>query len=134
MNLNFNNQSTKAILQKAIDFLTYNINPNSILSTDLHNEIYNTDYFIIGYYAAEQFLYNSEHTIFGAIELIKNYEVDNFGEVSTDFSSSERVCNMYTYILGEHILSMSNYLNNYDEDLLNEDAINNIKNELETIY
>ena len=70
--------------------------------SDLHHNLLNEDYFIIGYYKAEQWL--KKDSIFNAIEIIKNYENDNFGQVSTDLSSSESVANMLAYILGEEIL------------------------------
>jgi len=70
--------------------------------SDLHHYLLNEDYFIIGYYQAEQWL--KKDSIFNAIEMIKNYENDNFGKVSTDLSSSESVANMLAYILGEQIL------------------------------
>tara|TARA_R100000781_G_scaffold65403_1_gene41159 strand:- start:446 stop:832 length:387 start_codon:yes stop_codon:yes gene_type:complete len=70
--------------------------------SDLHHYLLNEDYFIIGYYKAEQWL--KKDSIFNAIEIIKNYENDNFGQVSTDLSSSESVANMLAYILGEEIL------------------------------
>jgi len=35
---------------------------------------------------------------------IKDYEMDNFGEVTTDFSDPEKVVNMYVYIIGEDIV------------------------------
>jgi len=69
---------------------------------DLHHYLLNEDYFIIGYYQAEQWL--KKDSIFNAIETIKEYEESNFGEVSTDLSSSENVANMLAYILGEEIL------------------------------
>ena len=69
---------------------------------DLHHYLLNEDYFIIGYYQAEQWL--KKDSIFNAIEIIKNYENDNFGQVSTDLSSSVSVANMLAYILGEQIL------------------------------
>ena len=69
---------------------------------DLHHYLLNQDYFIIGYYKAEQWL--KKDSIFNAIETIKEYEKSNFGEVSTDLSSSENVANMLAYILGEQIL------------------------------
>jgi hypothetical protein len=62
----------------------------------------NEDYFIIGYYKAEQWL--KKDSIFNAIEKIKDYEQSNFGQVTTDLSSSESVANMLAYILGEEIL------------------------------
>lgn len=70
---------------------------------DLHNEVFNTDYFIVGYYQAEEWL-KANYGIFAAIEKIKEYEQDNFGEVNTDLSSSESVVNMLVYILGEELL------------------------------
>ena len=69
---------------------------------DLHHYLLNQDYFIIGYYKAEQWL--KKDSIFNAIETIKDYEQSNFGQVSTDLSSSESVANMLAYILGEQIL------------------------------
>ena len=69
---------------------------------DLHHYLLNQDYFIIGYYKAEQWL--KKDSIFNAIETIREYEESNFGEVSTDFSNSENVANMLAYILGEEIL------------------------------
>jgi len=69
---------------------------------DLHHYLLNEDYFIIGSWRAEQWL--NKDSIFNAIETIKNYENDNFGQVSTDLSSSESVANMLAYILGEEIL------------------------------
>ena len=70
--------------------------------SEIHNDLFNTDYYIIGYYKAEKWLSNN---VFKAIEEIKQYEQDNFGEVTTDFSSSEKVVNMYVYIIGEYILN-----------------------------
>tara|TARA_R100001440_G_scaffold30076_1_gene48372 strand:- start:193 stop:579 length:387 start_codon:yes stop_codon:yes gene_type:complete len=69
---------------------------------DLHNYLLNESYFIIGSWRAEQWL--KKDSIFNAIETIKDYEQSNFGQVSTDLSSSESVANMLAYILGEQIL------------------------------
>ena len=74
--------------------------------SNLHHYLLNESYFIIGYYQAEQWL--KKDSIFNAIEIIKNYENDNFGQVSTDLSSSESVANMLAYILGEEILFENN--------------------------
>ena len=69
--------------------------------SEIHYDLFNTDYYIIGYYKAEKWLSNN---VFNVIEEIKEYEQNNFGEIATDFSSSEQVVNMYVYILGEHII------------------------------
>ena len=73
---------------------------------DLHHYLLNENYFIIGYYKAEQWL--RKDSIFNAIETIKDYEQSNFGKVSTDLSCSESVANMLAYILGEEILFENN--------------------------
>ena len=68
---------------------------------DLHYHAYNTDYYIIGTWNAEQWLGTQA---FECIRIIRDYELDNFGEVSTDFSDPEKIVNMYTYIVGETVV------------------------------
>ena len=65
---------------------------------DLGNEIYNTDYYIVGTWQAKQWLGSD---LFEVIESIKYYEQSEFGEVSTDFSSPEAIVNMFVYIIGD---------------------------------
>tara|TARA_R110002020_G_scaffold55502_1_gene153909 strand:- start:174 stop:536 length:363 start_codon:yes stop_codon:yes gene_type:complete len=69
---------------------------------DVHHDIFNNDYYIIGTHEAKFWL---GHMAFDAINIIKEYEQDNFGEVNTDFSQPEHVVNMYVYIVGEEIIS-----------------------------
>lgn len=69
---------------------------------DLHYHAFNTDYYIIGNYQATKWLGDE---VFNIINFIKDYEMDNFGEVYTDFSSPESVVNMYVYIIGEDIVN-----------------------------
>ena len=71
-----------------------------IEDNELHHEIFNTDYYIIGTYKAKQWLSDK---VFDVIEFIKEYEQDNFGECYTDLSDPEKVVNMYVYIIGEQI-------------------------------
>tara|TARA_R100001509_G_scaffold150819_1_gene109974 strand:+ start:266 stop:652 length:387 start_codon:yes stop_codon:yes gene_type:complete len=95
------NELKEDVKNYIIDQLNDDVGLNEHIS-DLHHYLLNEDYFIIGYYKAEQWL--KKDSIFNAIEIIKNYENDNFGQVSTDLSSSENVANMLAYILGEEIL------------------------------
>jgi hypothetical protein len=69
---------------------------------DLHNEVFNTGYYIIGTYQAKKAL--EEFGIFKAIEKVQAYEKDNFGEVYTDLSNPEKLINMLFYIIGEEVL------------------------------
>ena len=91
---------------------------------DLHHYLLNEDYFIIGYYQAEQWLKKDNGSIFEAIETIREYEQSNFGQVSTDISSSENVANMLAYILGEEILYNNdtyNLFTRFHNEYLSED-------------
>ena len=69
---------------------------------DLHHEIFNTHFYLIGRHQASQWLGDQ---VFNVINFIKEYEMDNFGSVNTDFSEPEAVVNMYTYIIGEEIVN-----------------------------
>jgi hypothetical protein len=109
-------QELKSIIIDAINDNRLNDMPVN----EIHNEVFNTDYFIIGRFEAEKWLINTGG-IFNAIEIIKDYELDNFGTVNTDFSEAEHVCNMYTYILGEELINGLNVIqNNWDNDLNEE--------------
>ena len=92
--------------------------------SDLHHYLLNEDYFIIGYWKAEQWLKKDDSSIFEAIETIREYEQSNFGQVSTDLSSSENVANMLAYILGEEILFNNdtyNLFTRFHNEYLSED-------------
>tara|TARA_R100000231_G_scaffold9031_1_gene11598 strand:- start:68 stop:460 length:393 start_codon:yes stop_codon:yes gene_type:complete len=92
--------------------------------SDLHHYLLNEDYFIIGYYQAEQWLKKDNASVFEAIETIKDYEQSNFGQVSTDLSNSENVANMLAYILGEEILYNNdtyNLFTRFHNEYLSED-------------
>ena len=69
---------------------------------DLHHEIFNMDYYIIGTYEAKEAL--EEYGVWDAIEKVKEYEVDNFGEIYTDLADPEKLINMLYYIIGEEVL------------------------------
>jgi hypothetical protein len=69
---------------------------------DLHNEVFNTDYYIIGTDRAKEAL--KEYGVFEAIEKVQEYERDNFGEIYTDLSDPEKLLNMLYYIIGEEVL------------------------------
>ncbi len=69
---------------------------------DLHNEVFNTDYYIIGTYQAKKAL--EEYGVFEAIEKVQTYEKNNFGIVITDLSDPEKLVNALYYIIGEEVL------------------------------
>jgi hypothetical protein len=69
---------------------------------DLHNEVFNTDYYIIGTYAAKKAL--TEYDVFEAIDLVQTYEKEQFGEVYTDLCNPEKLINMVYYIIGDEVI------------------------------
>jgi hypothetical protein len=70
-------------------------------ASNLHNELFNTSYYIIGSYTADKWL--GEDT-FEAIRKVKRWSIDNFGKCNVDFSNSEEVANLLAYIIGKEIL------------------------------
>ena len=98
-------------------------------ASELHHEIFNTDYFIIGYAESEKWL-DENIGSFQAIREIQEYEKFNFGEIYTDLSSSEKVCNMYVYIQGEEILHESKTLSRLWNRKLDDEDLQDIINEL----
>jgi hypothetical protein len=69
---------------------------------DLHNEVFNTDYYIIGTYQAKEVL--REYDVFEAIDLVQTYEKEQFGEIYTDLSDPEKLLNMVYYIIGDEVI------------------------------
>tara|TARA_R100001530_G_C4240975_1_gene135276 strand:- start:214 stop:609 length:396 start_codon:yes stop_codon:yes gene_type:complete len=109
-------------------YIIDNINDYELTDADeLHHELFNADYYLIGIYACERWLLDGKlNNTFEVINYIKEYEQSNFGEVTTDLSSSESVVNMYAYIIGEEILSEID-LYNYDGELTKRNIKNIIK-------
>lgn len=91
---------------------------------DLHHEVFNTDYYIIGTHAAKQAL--TEYGVFDAIEKVQNYEEAHFDKVSTELSDPEKLANMLYYIIGEEVIQD---LDIYGESV--EIAIERVKEALE---
>lgn len=69
---------------------------------DLHHQVFNTDYYIIGTHEAKKAL--EEYGVFDAIAKVQDYEKDQFGETYTDVSNPEKLVNMLFYIIGEEVL------------------------------
>ena len=103
---------------------------------DLHNEVFNTDYYIIGTYEAKEAL--KEYDVFDAIELVQDYEKDNFGEVYTDLSDPEKLINMLYYIIGDDVIAeVFNAIEDFTDiwnDEADEETNNIIIEKMEEMY
>lgn len=73
---------------------------------ELHHHAFNEDYYIIGYYNAEQWLIKHDISAFDAIADIIDWQRDAFGEITikAEDMNAETVVNQYVYIKGEEIL------------------------------
>ena len=69
---------------------------------DLHSEVFNTSYYIIGTEQAKKVL--EEYGVFDAIGKVQAYEKEYYGRVYTDFSNPEEIANMLFAIIGEEVL------------------------------
>jgi len=103
--LTYKRDEIKEYLDERIDEMKeYDIKNLKQLIKDgeIHNEIFNTDYYIIGTYEAKKWLGDQAFDVIG---IIKEYEEDNFGEVTTELDNPEKVVNMYVYIVGEDLIN-----------------------------
>ena len=69
--------------------------------SDLHNEVFNTNYYIVGRYQAKQWMGGDAFDMIGDVV---EYEKGNFGELHTDLSDPESVVNMWVYVQGWEII------------------------------
>ena len=69
---------------------------------DLQHHAFNTDYYIIG---TERAINWMGSYCWDIMQFVKSYEIDNFGELTTDVTNPERLVNMYAYIIGEEVVS-----------------------------
>ena len=109
---------------------------------DLFNSLFNEGYYIIGTYKAAEALKSYKYNeaidycdptldgIFGAMELVKTYEEDNFGEVVTKFDDPEQLANMVEYIRAEAVYAQ--VLENAELDLDDDATPKNVKKLIES--
>lgn len=99
----------KSIKEELSEYITERINElksykelSSEIS-EVHHELFNQDYYIIGYYQAEEWLHKHNITAFKGMEYVHNYESFHFGE-KRDYTNAEALVNMIVYIKGEELL------------------------------
>jgi hypothetical protein len=102
-----------------------------VYGCDLHNELFNKDYFVVGYHDANYFIDNYGGA-WKAIARIKSYEKEMFGECYTDTSDCEKVANMLAYIEGELlVMEASKHLGIVWDNKLTEEDLEIIIDELQ---
>ncbi|MDC3399495.1 hypothetical protein OAY22_02975 [Acidimicrobiia bacterium] len=93
------------------DYLLQYIEDNDLIidneDSDIHDEVFNQDYFIIGYYNAEQWLIDEQgnNRTFEVLSYVMEQEKDNFGAVETVYDNAETLVNHYAYWLGYEVIA-----------------------------
>jgi len=109
---------------------------------DLHHLLFNEDYFIIGYYQAEQFIKENDLNTLDLITYCQEMEKENFGEIQTTFDNAEKIVNHYAYWRGQELLFEIKSLQDYQETwtikntdlMISGQLIKDIKEELNLCY
>ena len=65
-----------------------------------HFNMFNEDYYLIGYHNCNEWLRKHNIGVFEGVNICKNFERDNYGEVYTDFDNSEKLVNNLVYWYG----------------------------------
>lgn len=96
---------------------------------DVFNDLFNSDYYIIGYKEAEEAL--QEYGIFNALEEVQHWDEDNFGHWETDYASTEAVANMLEYIHASEY--MRDMLDRAGLELYDETTAENVNKLIKTL-
>lgn len=91
--------------------------------SDLHNEAFNTGYYVVNTSDARDMLANGNDA-YTAIGKIYQYEKDNFGEVYTDLSEPVKVVNMLFYIIGEEVMQDAELWEEFPDNDIEDEAVN----------
>ena len=120
----------EAILEAIADYVD-----EGITLEDIQDYAFNLDPWIISTYKAAKALdqFNEEdqmyeltyfNGVFGAIQYVRDYETNKFGEAYTNSSDPEKLASVVAYINGEQILSeLAEKLNIEFDDKLTEKQV-----------
>lgn len=85
---------------------------------DLHDKVFNEDWYIIGTHKAKEAL--MEYDVFEAIYLVQEFEDDNFETSNTDFSNPEELISMVWYVVGYEVIGEMNEIEVFSDNWNNE--------------
>ena len=99
----------QSIKEELTEYILYSIKEYDNLGQlikdgELHHELFNTNYYIIGYTKAKEWLAEHDVCVFEALKIIKEYEEFNFGECK-HYTNAVETVNMLVYIYGEELLN-----------------------------
>jgi hypothetical protein len=112
----------RTLKSDAVDALIEMLDGYTGYYDDLHNEVFNMDYYMVYTSDAKKLLGDG---CYDAIGRIVEYEQFNFGNVNTDLSEPTSVVNMMYYIIGEQVLTDINMYDIVGDVQVGDDEINN---------
>ena len=117
------NECFREMYNDAIDQLIETIEDNNFTYySDLHNEAFNTTYYVTS--KSEAMKYLEGEKVFTAIGICYQYEKDSFGEVYVDMSDPVKVCNLLYYIIGEEVMIDGEFWEEFPENDMSDDDVN----------
>ena len=117
------NECFKEMYNDAIDQLIETIEDNNFTYySDLHNEAFNTTYYVTSKSEAMKYLEGDK--VFTAIGIIYQYEKDTFREVYTDCSDPVKIVNMLYYIIGIQVMIDGEFWEEFPENDMSDDDVN----------
>lgn len=124
------NKENDLIFDKVCEILDDRLNDGAVgqYGCDLHHYLFNEEYAFIRDDVAESAI--DSVNVWSAIRLVRQYEVDNFGESNTEVEPC-KIANMLVYIYGEFLLAQVEHLQGeaLDRELTEED-VEQVKEEL----
>lgn len=100
---------------------------------DLHYLLFNQDYFLIGYYNAEQFIKINDLDLFDIIRYCNSMEKEVFGSIHTTFDNAEKLVNNYAYWRGEELLYDLKSFQDFEGERITKELIKEIRQEIDQL-
>jgi hypothetical protein len=99
------NRIKTSVKEELTGYINNNIGNNVFkYKSDLHYHLFNSDWYVIGYQQAQEWLDHHGISVFEALETIREYEEFHFGECKS-YTNAEETVNMLVYIYGEELLA-----------------------------
>ena len=128
-------QINKSVREELVSEIERNIKDHiGTEVSELHHNLFNTDYYILGIYESKQWLKSHDLDGLEVLNKVIQFEIDNFGEVSEtrikELTFYEKLVNSYVYWIGEEMLNEIDCLSDNWEKLLTEEIAEKIIAEL----
>lgn len=101
---------------------------------DLHHYLFNEDYYIIGYYQAEQFIKEFNLNTFDLIAYCQEQEKENFGEITNTFDNAEKLVNHYAYWRGQELMWDIQAIKDFRGQRITNKLIKEVNEEIKKLY